>query len=115
MSAVEVTCTLADQLPAGNDGQNIDLDVLPSEFKVLTPFIRKWGVTDDEERSELLGKASRATLERLVKSVSPHLSSIDEYLDSFGKGPLSDTAIALGALAECTVEAQLRLGHTHPE
>jgi hypothetical protein len=115
MSAVEVTCALADQLPAGNDGQNIDLDALPSEFKVLTPFIRKWGVTDDEERSELLEKASRATLERLVKSVSPHLSSIDEYLDSFGKGPLSDTAIALGALAECTVEAQLRLGHTHPE
>jgi hypothetical protein len=115
MAAVEVACELAEQLPAGNDSQNVDLDVLPSEFKVLTHFIRKWGVTDDEVRSELLGKASRATLERLVKSVSPHLSSIDKYLDSFGKEPLSETAIALGALAESAVEAQLRLGHTHPE
>jgi hypothetical protein len=114
MSAIEVTCSLAERLPAGNEAQDIDLDVLPSKFKVLNPFIRKWGVTDDEERSELLEKASRATLKRLVKSVTPHLSSIDEYLDSFGKGPLSEAAIALGALAECTVEVQLQLGHPKP-
>jgi hypothetical protein len=112
MSAVEVTCSLAEQLPAVNEARDIEL---PSKFKVLIPFIRKWGVTDDEERSELLEKASRATLERLVKSVTPHLSSIDEYLDSFGTEALSEAAIALGALAECTLEAQLRLGHPDPK
>jgi hypothetical protein len=115
ISAIEVTCGLAEQLPAGNDDQDVDLDVLPSKFKVLIPFIRKWGVTDDLERSELLEKASRKTLERLVQLVTPHLSSIDEYLNSFGEEPLSEAAIALGALAECTVEAQLQIGHQNSE
>jgi hypothetical protein len=109
-SAIEATCSLAERLPAGNEDE-IDLDVLPPEFKVLVPLIRKWGVTDDLERSELIEKASRKTLERLVKIVMPHLSSISAYLHSFGKEPLSEAAIALGALGECTVEAQLQLGH----
>jgi hypothetical protein len=81
----------------------------------LTPLIRKWGVTDDDERRELLEKASQETLKRLVKSVVPHLSSIDEYLDSFGTEALSEAAIALGALAECTLEAQLQLDHLNPK
>jgi hypothetical protein len=110
MSAIEVTCSLAEQLPAGNE-EEIDLDGLPSEFKILIPFIRKWAVTDDLERSELLEKASRKTLEQLVKSVAPHLSSINKFLDSFGKEPPSEAAVALGAVAECTVEAQLQLDH----
>ena len=58
MSAIEVTSNLAEQLPASNE-EDIDLDVLPPEFKVLIPFIRKWGVTDDLVRTELLEKASR--------------------------------------------------------
>jgi hypothetical protein len=111
ISAVEVACNLAEQLPGENEVEDIDLDVLPPKFQALAPLIRKWGVTDDEERSGLLDKASRITLERLVKSVTPHLSSIDEYLDSFGAEALSDAAIALGALAECTLEAKLRVGH----
>ena len=115
VSAIEVTCSLADQLPAENEDQGIDLDVLPSGFKELTPLIRKWGVTDDLERSELLEKASQKTLQRLVKSVAPHLTSINEYLNSFGKEPLSEAAIALGALAECSIEAQLQLGHSKSE
>lgn len=109
MSAIDVACSLAEQLPVGNEDEDIDLDVLPSEFKRLAPLIRKWGVTDDEERSELIEEASRATLQQLVKSVTPHLSSIDEYLNSFGTEALSRAAIALGALAECTLEARLRL------
>lgn len=108
-SAIDVTCRLAEQLPEENEDQDIDVDGLPSEFKELTPFIRKWGVTDDLERSELLEQASRKTLERLVRVVAPYLSSIDEYLNSFGKEPLSEAAIALGALAECSLEAQLVL------
>jgi hypothetical protein len=110
MSAIATACCLAEQLPTGTEDEDIDLDALPSEFKGLAPFIRKWGVTDDDERNELLEKASRITLERLVKSVTPHLLSIDEYLDSFGTEALSGAAIALGALAECTLEARLRLG-----
>jgi hypothetical protein len=110
MSAIEVTCGLAEELPAGNE-EKIDLTVLPPEFKILIPLIRKWGVTDDLERTELLEKASRKVLERLVESVVPHLSSINKYLDSFGEVPPSEAAVALGAVAECAVEAQLHLGH----
>lgn len=115
VSAIEAACILAEQLPIGSEGKVVDLEVLPSKFKTLTPLIRKWGVTDDDERSERLEKASQKTLERLVKSVIPHLSSIDEYLDSFGTKALSEGAIALGALAECALEAQLRLDQSNPK
>jgi hypothetical protein len=109
ISAIEAACRLADQLPAGTEDEKIDLDTLPSEFARLAPLIRQWGATDDEERSQLLMEASTAALERLIKSVKPHLSSIDEYLNSFGTKALSEAAIALGALAEGALEAQLIL------
>jgi hypothetical protein len=111
--AIEVACRLADQLPPGDGG--IDLRSLPSQFKELEHLIKKWGVTDDEERNGLLEGAARLTLERLVDAVTPHLTSISQYLDSFAREPLPEAAIALGALAECTLEAKFRLSNMAPE
>jgi hypothetical protein len=80
---------------------------LPLEFQELVPLARRWGVADDEERSEKLTRASPSARRQLVEEVSPHFDRINEYLDSFGKQPLSDGAIILGALAECATEAML--------
>jgi hypothetical protein len=107
MSALAIACTFANQLPARREKRS--LSALPQEFKTLQRLIRKWGVSDDDERNEIVQGASRPALKRLVGCVEPHLSAIDEYLDSFKAEPLSDAAIALGALAECVLEARAYL------
>jgi hypothetical protein len=107
ISTITIACKLADQLPAAN--QELDLSALPDQFIALSGLIRRWAVSDDLERTELLDEASNEALEKLVKTVTPHLEAIDGYLNSFGVAALSEAAIALGALAECAVEARLRL------
>lgn len=83
----------------------IDLKQLPKEFHSLIPLIKRWGVADDEQRSELLSRVSRKTRSRLVELMNPYFDAINDYLDSFGKMPLPEHAILLGALAECASEA----------
>ncbi len=87
----------------------VDLSVLPEAFQNLKPFIEKWAISDDHERSLLVDKASRQVLTNLVQNVHPHIDAISKYLDSFGDRALSDNAILLGTLAECAMEAKLRL------
>jgi hypothetical protein len=108
MSAVAVACNLAGELPTSRD-KGFDPDTLPVRFTGLSDLIRKWSVSDDEARSELIEQASYETLERFVAAVAPHISAINEYLDSFGDEALPEAAVALGTLAECAVEAQHRL------
>jgi hypothetical protein len=107
MSAVEVLCDLAAELPMLDEEP--DLDALPVQFKGLSDLIPMWAVSDDKARSELIEQASHEKLEHLVAEVAPHISAINEYLDSFGDEALPEAAVALGALAECALEAQLRL------
>jgi hypothetical protein len=111
MSAIALACTLADQLPPAVT-QDLDLNDLPEKFKDLFGLIPKWAVSDDEERSEMLEEASRDALQAFVASVSPHIPAIDEYLHSFGAEPPPEAACALGTLAECCLEAEMRLGDT---
>lgn len=84
-------------------------DELPENFQKLVPLIKRWGVTDDNDRSEKVSKASSITLNRLVATVKPKFRAINSYLDTFGANPLPEHAILLGALAECATEAQLVL------
>jgi hypothetical protein len=74
----------------------------------LIPLIRKWGITDDAERTERLERASRRQLQVLVRRVSPLFESINAYLDGFGED-VSAAAAALGALAEAAAEAKFIL------
>ena len=45
----------------------------------------------------------------MVEQVRPYLPAIDSYLHQFGDAPLSEAAVALGALAEFVVETELFL------
>ena len=108
LSGVKTLCDLVQRLPSF-DG-SVNLDGLPPEFKMLSPLIREWAELDDEIRGELLEQKSDAALRKFVAAVEPHIPSINEYLDSFGKEPPSEAAAALGRLAECATEARLILG-----
>ena len=107
MSAVEVACKLMGQLPAVDDSQ--DLTGLPADFENLFELIPKWALSDDEKRSEMLEEESLESLRTFVEIVSPYIPAIDKYLHSFGDESPPEAAVTLGTLAECCLEAQIRL------
>jgi hypothetical protein len=104
MAAVEVACRLAEQFPRADD--NLDFSDLPAKFESLLGLIPKWALSDDEKRSEMREATSLDELKSFATTVSPYIPGIDEYLDSFGDESPSEAAAALGALAECCLEAQ---------
>jgi hypothetical protein len=95
------------QLPA--EPQKVDLQTLPANFSSLLPLVRAWGTLDDEEREDRREKLPRPALQAMVEQVRPYLPAIDSYLRQFGDAPLSEAAVALGALAEFVVETELFL------
>ena len=99
--------TLAKHLPSTE--RLTEFGDLPIEFRALVRLIDKWAKSDDQERADRLARASRERLESLVRQVAPHFASINAYLDRFQGGAMSDSAAALGTLAECATEAQLLL------
>ena len=107
LNTLDIIYQLLDLLP--KDGTQVDLEGLPEEFTVLIPWIKRWAISDDEERSEKISRASSKTLSRFVQVVSPNFNGINKYLDSFEKDVLPEHAILLGTLAECATEAQLIL------
>ncbi len=109
LAAIDLLVGLARLFPALVE--TIDLKGLPGQFHGLVPLIRKWGVSDDSERSDLLDQASQSDLEQLVNAVNEHFSEINSYLNSFGSESLSEAALALSALGECAAEAVLRLNN----
>jgi hypothetical protein len=106
LDALNLLTTLAKSLPTAPE-EALDFTALPNEFHSLIPLIKKWGITDDEERNEKLGEASRAARVQLIKAVAPHFKAINRFLDSCGDSPLSEAAVLLGALAECASEAMV--------
>lgn len=87
---------------------DIDANAIPEELRDLIPVLKKWAISDDQEREEKVDKAAKATLTRLVNRVAPKLDAINRYLDSFGDEPLSEEATMFASLAELVCELQLR-------
>jgi hypothetical protein len=107
--AIDVLTSLIGDLGTAIPENPLDRSAFPEQFQDLLPLVRRWGILDDGDRDALLAKSSPVAIRRLVNAVGPHLPAINFYLDSFGDQPLSEATCALGALAECTVEAQLAL------
>jgi hypothetical protein len=107
MSSVKTACNLAEQFPAVEE--SLDLSALPAKFENLFELIPKWALRDDEKRSEMLEEESPESLRTFVEIVSPYIPAIDTYLDSFGDESPPEAAVTLGTLAECCLEAQIRL------
>lgn len=83
-------------------------DGVPEALLPLVPLLDRWGISDDEERSQKLAKCARSTRERLVRQVVPLLPAIDEFLASFGKDPPEEVC-EWGDLAQAAIEAQSML------
>ena len=80
---------------------------LPENLQPLVPLIQKWAEGDDSWREELFRRASETDIARLIETVSPYFSQINEYLDAND----DEAACALGRLAELVVEAKLQLAN----
>jgi hypothetical protein len=110
LAAIAAVVVLADELPTGGE-PTVDFSDLPSDLASLSQLATRWGIADDADREDRLARASTRSLQRLVGAVMPHLVFINAHLDSFGDRAVPESAAALGALAECAVEAQLILDH----
>ena len=77
----------------------------PDVLRPLVPFLGKWAIEDDEERSRKLKRCSQHTRQKLVDAVVPLLPAIDNFLDSFGANPPEEVC-AWGSLAQAALEAQ---------
>ena len=108
LNTLDTLYQLLALLPS-TDETPISFEEIPEKLKVLIPWIKRWAILDDNDRSEKLGKASSKTLTRLAQAVSPNFNEINQYLDSFENRPLPEHAIYLGTLAECATEAQIIL------
>lgn len=87
----------------------LDLTSLPERFHPLIPLIKKWAISDDGDRADLLSNASKVALKKMVEKVSPHFEEIGTYLSSFGEKPPPEAACLLGTLAECFMEAEIEI------
>jgi hypothetical protein len=108
---VDGVVAVADRLPKA-ESVVVGFEDVPTEFSVLLARFRDWAISDDSERHERLMRAPRIELTALVESVTPLFTAINEYLDHVADNP-SESALALGALAECAAEAQLHLRNTN--
>ncbi|TDQ08060.1 hypothetical protein [Pedobacter metabolipauper] len=77
---------------------------IPEKLRHLIPLIKKWGISDDDERTELIDAMSEKQKKKLVNEVSPHFNEVNEFLNSFGDNPMSEEAMLLGNLAELVSE-----------
>jgi len=99
MTALAILTSLVGT--ARSELDSVDLSALPPQLQDLIPYIRRWAISDDGERSELLDEASKPELEQLVAAVEQRLPEIDKYLDSFGKkGPSNTQDLALQTLGD---------------
>lgn len=73
---------------------------IPENLKPLIPFLKKYGVSDDGDREQLIAKFDGKKKKHLIKSVQPFFNEIRIYLDSFKNIPLNEEAILIGELAE---------------
>jgi hypothetical protein len=99
---------LARILPPGAAEAPLDPQALPEDFRDLFLLFAHWAVSDDEARSDRVIKAKTAALQRLVDRVGPRLPRIAEFLDEHGDDHSAE-GVALDALAQSAMEAQLQL------
>jgi hypothetical protein len=87
------------------DGLQVDLDRLPEELRALGPTVRRWAISEEEERDARLESASTEELAELWLAVSPQLPAINAHLEQAIEGDESPEAIVLAATAETALEA----------
>lgn len=91
------------------DDLPVDFDRLSEELRPLAPFIRQWGVSDDQARETRMKAASDEDLRALVDAFSPRWDAINGWLDEHDADPDRYEASVLSAASEAAMEAQFEL------
>ena|SRR5581483_11894415 len=95
------------------DGIEVDLALLPSELGTYVGLIRRFAVSDDSIRSELMAEASTEELQALAGLPAAQWDALNSYLDRhMEENPGSkeqDLALVLSAFAEAAAEAPFDL------
>ncbi len=65
---------------------------VPESLRDLIPLARRFGISDDGERDDVMLAASAEELSALETSVMPRQQEIADWLDSFPEMEISDTA-----------------------
>lgn len=87
--------------------QKIDLKNIPDNLKVLLPLLKKYSLSDDSERAELVEQMSNNKKTALKRTVVPLMSEIETYLDSFVNKVFTYEASLISDLAELVAELQI--------
>lgn len=84
--------------------QKIDPKNIPDNLKGLLPLLKKYSVSDDSERDELVVQMSNDQKKTLIHIVDPLMSEIEAYLDSFVNKVFTHEASLISDLAELVAE-----------
>jgi hypothetical protein len=79
----------------------------PGNLKPLLPYTKKYAISDDVEREQLIEAMSKSEKSALIRVVKPLFNDINIFLNSFKDEPLSEEAVAIGELAELVGELLL--------
>jgi hypothetical protein len=72
----------------------LDSSKVPADLRDLVPLAQRWGIGDDEVRSNRVQKATEAERSELRAAFGPRQARITEWLDSFGQAPMPEEAAA---------------------
>jgi hypothetical protein len=79
---------------------------VPESLRDLIPLARRFGISDDGERDEIMQAASAEELSELETRVMPRQQEIADWLDSFPEMEISDTAAFFLYLGSACDEVQ---------
>ncbi len=85
----------------------INGEELPESLKPLLPLLDKLAIADDIDRGQLRENLQAVEKRQILDLVHPLFEEINLYLGSFGKEPLSNTAMLIGDLAQLAAELEL--------
>jgi hypothetical protein len=77
---------------------------IPESLQSLLPYLKKYSVSDDAEREQLIEEMKESEKSTLIRVVKPFFNEINTFLNSFKDEPISEEAASIGALAELVSE-----------
>ena len=84
-----------------NPDVQLDPARVPEPLRPLLRFADRWAITDDEERSGIIARASKADKKELVDAVTPLFDDIASFANAHENSvPVPDEVVVLNLIAE---------------
>ena len=108
-------------LPAGEMKAKYDLTIeryeavrldpaqVPDQLRDLVPLAQRWGIGDDIIRDDLHEQASQEEIQSLRESLDGRTRAIDQWLDTFAEGQMSEEAAAFMYMREGLDEMRIEV------